>query len=90
MPGESLKDLAARLRAELTGTKDLDQQTRDDLHRLAQDVETAVHGRDKPTAEHAGGLRERIDDWITRLEASHPRLSTTLGNIVDTLAFYNL
>jgi hypothetical protein len=35
-------------------------------------------------------LRDRLADWVTELEASHPTLSRTVGNLVDTLAFYNL
>jgi ElaB/YqjD/DUF883 family membrane-anchored ribosome-binding protein len=90
MPKESLNDLTARLRSELASSGNLDQRTRDDLQRLVQDVESAVQERSKPSPEHAAGLRERLDDWIRELEASHPTLATRLGSIVDTLAFYNL
>jgi uncharacterized PurR-regulated membrane protein YhhQ (DUF165 family) len=31
-----------------------------------------------------------VADAVRRLEASHPTLSTTLGNVVDTLAFFGL
>jgi hypothetical protein len=34
--------------------------------------------------------RGRLADRVRELEASHPRLAATLGNIVDTLAFYGL
>jgi hypothetical protein len=36
------------------------------------------------------GLRDRLTDRVRELEASHPKLSETVGNIVDTLALYNL
>jgi hypothetical protein len=35
-------------------------------------------------------LRDRLADRVRELESSHPKLSRTVGNIVDTLAFYNL
>jgi len=35
-------------------------------------------------------LRDRLADRVRELEASHPKLSRTVGNIVDTLAFYNI
>jgi hypothetical protein len=35
-------------------------------------------------------LRGRLADRVRELEASHPRIAATLGNIVDTLAFYGL
>jgi uncharacterized PurR-regulated membrane protein YhhQ (DUF165 family) len=31
-----------------------------------------------------------VADAVRRLEASHPVLSTTLGNVVDTLAFFGI
>jgi hypothetical protein len=38
----------------------------------------------------ASQLRDRLADRVRELEVSHPKLSTTVGNIVDTLAFYNI
>jgi len=31
-----------------------------------------------------------VSDAVRRLEASHPVLSSTLGNVVDALAFFGL
>jgi hypothetical protein len=90
MPEESLRALVAGLRSELAKAHDLDADAREALHGLAREVETALHS--PPTSprlmEHS--LRDRLADRVRELEVSHPKLSRTVGNIVDTLAFYNL
>jgi Domain of unknown function (DUF4404) len=78
MPEEDLRTLIGQLRAELAGAHDLGPETRAELHDLVQAL------------EEAGTLRERLSDRMRLLEASHPKLSHTIGNVVDTLAFYNL
>jgi hypothetical protein len=91
MTEESLRALVARLRSELTTAHDLDADAREALHRLAWEVEATLHSQ--PADAHAASgsaLRDRLADWVTELEASHPTLSRTVGNLVDTLAFYNL
>jgi hypothetical protein len=58
------------------------------LEALVRDL-TAM--ADRPAGEAAPeGLQDRLADAVRRLEASHPTLSTTLGNVVDTLAFFGL
>ena len=85
MTEESLRAHVARLRAELAAAHDLDGDTKEELHRLARAVEGAL--------EHPGmaaTVRERLSDRLRELEVSHPRLSSTIGNLVDTLAFYGI
>lgn len=90
MSEPSLRGLVASLRAELARAHDLDAHAREGLHGLAREVEAALHGErtDSPAVEPP--LRDRLADRVTELEASHPTLSRIVGNIVDTLAFYNL
>jgi hypothetical protein len=90
MSEESLREMVTDLRSELTRPHDLDEPTRRALHELAQELETAL---DRPAGTPAApvlALRGRLADWVRELEVSHPRIATTLGNIVDTLAFYGL
>jgi hypothetical protein len=78
------------LRSELARPHDLDEPTRAALHELAQEVQAAL---DRPPGTEplsVLALRRRLEDRVRELEASHPRLAATLGNIVDTLAFYGL
>ena len=88
MSEESLKALVDRLRSELAGAHDLEASTREELHHLAREVETALEG--PAEASPLGALRTRLADRVRELEVSHPRLSRTIGNLVDTLAFYGL
>jgi chromosome segregation ATPase len=85
MTEESLRAHLARLRSELAAAHDLDRDTREELQQLARAVETAL---EHPAS--AGTIRERLADRIRELEVSHPRLSSTIGNLVDTLAFYGI
>jgi hypothetical protein len=88
---ESLRDQAAALRAELAQAHELDAPTREALRALADEVETLLDTPVSQVAERPPDtLRERLTDRLRELEATHPRLSSTLGNLIDTLAFYGL
>jgi Domain of unknown function (DUF4404) len=90
MTEESLRALVAGLRSELARAQDLDADAREALHSLAREVEAALHSQPAGSQPSGPALRDRLADWVTELEASHPNLSRTIGNLVDTLAFYNL
>lgn len=86
MSKESLKALIARLRAELYDAHEIEEPTREALHRLADDIEQVV----EQTGPEAHGLRDRITNRIREMEISHMKLTTTLSHIVDALATLNL
>jgi hypothetical protein len=90
MSEESLRALVAGLRSELAQAHDLDADAREVLHSLALEVEAALQSRPTGSRVVEPSLRDRLADRVRELEASHPKLSRTVGNIVDTLAFYNL
>jgi hypothetical protein len=90
MSEESLREMVTELRSELTRPHDLDEPTRRALHELAQQLEAALDRPADTAPPPILALRERLANWVRELEVSHPRIATTLGNIVDTLAFYGL
>jgi hypothetical protein len=90
MSEESLRALVAGLRSELAQAHGLDADTRDVLHGLAREVEAALQRQLTGSSVADPPLRDRLADRVRELEVSHPKLSRTVGNIVDTLAFYNL
>lgn len=90
MSEESLRELIAGLRSELTRPHDLDEPTRRALHDLAQELEAALDRPAGTASLPVLALRGRLADRVRELEASHPRLAATLGNIIDTLAFYGI
>jgi hypothetical protein len=89
MSDSKLQAVVREIRAQLAGAQDLNPETRRSLESLVQDLEAVAH---QPPGEAAApeGLQERLADAVRRLEASHPALSTTLGNVVDALAFFGL
>jgi hypothetical protein len=89
MSEESLRALVAGLRSELAQAHDLDPDAREALHGLAREVEAVLQSPSAGFRVEAP-LRDRLADRVRELEVSHPKLSRTVGNIVDTLAFYNL
>jgi hypothetical protein len=90
MSEKSLKALAAGLRSQLAQAHGLDEQTRQGLQELAREVEDALDPSTVRPPTVPGTLRDRLADRVRELEVSHPRLTTTLSSIIDTLAFYNL
>ena len=66
------------------------RSTRRSLEELVRDLERVIERRPGAPPEGGEGLRDRLTDAVRRLEASHPVLSTTLGNVVDALAFFGL
>jgi Domain of unknown function (DUF4404) len=90
MSEESLRALVAGLRSELAKTHDLDADVHEVLHGLAREVEGVLQSPASNSQGVEPSLRDRLADRVRELEVSHPKLSRTVGNIVDTLAFYNL
>ncbi|MEP6686840.1 MAG: DUF4404 family protein [Gemmatimonadales bacterium] len=89
MSDTRLAAVVQEIRAQLAGAKDLNPETRRSLETLVQDLETVAQ-RPPGDAAPPDGLQERLADSVRRLEASHPVLSTTLGNVVDALALFGL
>jgi hypothetical protein len=90
MTRESLQALVAGLRSELAQATELDEPARRALHQLAHELEAELS---RPPGELGTGrhtLRERLGDQVRELEVSHPKLTSTLSSIIDTLAFYGL
>lgn len=90
MADPKLHEVVDQIRAQLAGADGLHPGTRRSLEHLVHDLETLAQspaGAGVPSPE---SLRDRLSDAVRRLEASHPALSTTLGNVVDALAFFGL
>jgi Domain of unknown function (DUF4404) len=90
MPDDSLRSLVARLRSELAKAHGLDADIREGLHSLAHEVEAMLQSPPTGPRVVPPRLSDRLADRVRELEASHPKLAGTVGNIVETLAFYNL
>lgn len=74
-----LSGLLEELHAELADTGSLDDQARQKLRSLAQEIESAVGDEDTDALS-------RLESAALELETEHPRITGILANIADTLS----
>ena len=80
MPREALRENLKKLHTELASVDNLDEELQTLLKQAADDIEQALG--DEPRASG----RPQLDELALRFEADHPRLSSILGEIADTLS----
>jgi hypothetical protein len=90
MSDQRLRTLLEQLQAELARAEDLPEEQRQSLRRLADELNVLLARPAGARGSAPESVRERLDDWVRELEASHPALSTTLSNLIETLAFFGL
>jgi hypothetical protein len=90
MSDQPLRSLLEQLQAELARAENLPEEQRQSLRRLADELRTLLGRPAGARGSEQESVRERLDDWVHELEASHPALSTTLSNLIETLAFFGL
>jgi hypothetical protein len=90
MSDQDLRSLLEQLQAELARAEDLPEEQRQSLRRLAGELRARLARPAGTRGSDQESVRERLDDWVRELEASHPALSTTLSNLIETLAFFGL
>ena len=88
MSDSKLQAVVREIRAQLAGAKDLNPETRRSLESLVQDLEAVAS---RPPGE-AAAPRACRSASRTPSGGSRPRIpvSSTLGNVVDALAFFGL
>ena len=91
MSQPELHELLAGLHDELKATASVDQQTREELRHLVDDIRSVLDEASGPgAAARYRGLRERLRHAVTGFEASHPQLARRIEGAIDTLAMLNL
>jgi hypothetical protein len=90
MSDQRLRSLLEQLQAELARAEDLPEEQRQSLRHLAGELRALLARPAGAGGSDQESVRERLDDWVRELEASHPALSTTLSNLIETLAFFGL
>ncbi|MEE4361080.1 MAG: DUF4404 family protein [Pseudomonadales bacterium] len=81
MPQQSLRAALDTLRDALADPGSLGDDNRRQLEQLAKDLDRVLDAQDSDES-----LRTRIEDAALEFEAEHPRLSATLGEVVQALA----
>ena len=82
MEEKDLNSLLRQLRAELTGTRAMDEQGRELLRDLDKDIRAFL---EKSEDDSDDSLLERVQDSIDYFETTHPRLTTALSQILNAL-----
>jgi hypothetical protein len=89
MSQESLRELLARVREQLTASGSLDRESRQLLGALVRDIERALGGGAAAAATTAGQTAAahapRLETLAVRFEAGHPGLAEALRELMDAL-----
>ena len=86
MEKQELHERLERLHAELNQIHSVDPEEREMLSQLAGDIRALL---DRPEAERRPGYAElggRLRTSVGRLEASYPRATMLMGQVIETLA----
>ena len=84
MKNEQLQNLIETLHKELSEAQSVDADSRALLHQLIKDIEILADGGDTPT-EHVQSATGQLQSATLKFESEHPKLSMTLGEIMDAL-----
>jgi len=84
MEKQRLQQLIAHLHDELRSADSVDEESRALLQQLMGDIETFSSDADSPR-EHRDSTASQLEEAALKFETEHPKLSMTLGEIVDAL-----
>ena len=84
MPADSeqLKATLDELHHQLADIDELDPTLRGQLHSAMQEIQTALKNKTAPGGE---SVMRRLGEAARHFEESHPTISGTIGNLIDTL-----
>ena len=86
MDKKSLRDLVAKLHAELTDALRADPKSRESLSEMMRDINRLVDPPAKSPASAQGSLPERLERIAVQFEADHPTLAASARRLVDLLS----
>jgi hypothetical protein len=89
MDKQKLREQLEQLHTELAQVNTLDSTEAEMLKHLASDIREVLE-REENQAQHYDGLGERLQDAVTRLEASHPRATEAMRQVIDQLAYLGI
>ena len=86
MDDSELRDTLEKLHQELEQTDNLDDESRQLLQHLMDDIRTALEREGPSPTEHYQSLGDQLTDGILRYEISHPTLATAMRHALDILS----
>lgn len=87
MDKQTLRRQLEELHVELQQTETLDATEREMLQNLARDVQEVLSSDRAP---HYESLGERLRAAIAQVEASHPRATMLMRQVIDQLAYMGI
>ena len=89
MDKQQLQGRLEELHAELQQVETPDANQQELLRTVARDVQEILEKEgDQP--QHYSGLSERLSEAVAQLEASHPRTTMLMRQVIDQLAFLGI
>jgi hypothetical protein len=86
MPNPELKDSLEKLHLELEETTDLDDDSRQQLQHLMEDIRIVLERDQDESEEEDDSLGDQINEAIQQYEISHPGLTAALQHALDILS----
>jgi len=78
-----------RLHTDLQQIESLDKGDREILSRLEQDIRRILEYKEPDSGQYQN-LRDRLQDGITRFEASHPRTTLLMRHVIDEIGYLGI
>lgn len=91
MTQRDLQTLLTELHTQLHTTQAVDPESRHRLQLLAEEMRAyAAAGSTRPGPRESQDLRDRLANAVIAFEGSHPELTRTIENLMDTLGQHTL
>ena len=89
MDKQTLRGQLQELHAELQQVESLDVNERKMLQNLARDVQEVLR-RDDGRTHHYNSLGDQLREAVAQVEASHPRVTMLMRQVIDQLAYMGI
>ncbi len=89
MDKQTLRGQLQELHSELQQVKSLDVNEREMLQNLARDIQEVLSKEDDRT-QHYSSLGERLRETVAQVEASHPRATMLMRQVIDQLSYMGI
>lgn len=89
MSQEKLRAQLEALHSELKQTGSLGAEQRELLQTLSEDIQRVLN-RQENHPEHYSGLSDQLKETVAQVEASLPRLTLLMRQVIDSIAYLGI
>ena len=86
---QQLRTDLKQLEKELEDIDSINSEDRQMLLRIQTDIAAALK-REQEREQHFNGLSESLHEAVARLEATHPRITLLMRNVIDSLSYLGI